>query len=275
MIITLHGLSTMHSNLKTDIWLAKETGYQAVEIVESKLLRYINLGLDVSELSLLFKKNSLKPICINALKNIERVKPGEKENLLSEAKILCKAAQILECPVIQLVPFCDLENKSFSDILKLTANNISEIANIGMKYGIKFQLEPIAWAPIHSLSQSLKLIELAEKENVGMVIDFWHLWAGEETSPEEVAKLDKSLIYGVHFCDGIKHKEGTPWIEEELRSFLPGDGDIPIKKWVEAVKATNFDGVYSAELYSPKHWEWNLIDIAKETKKRMELYILN
>jgi hypothetical protein len=28
-----------HCNLKTDIWIAKEAGYDALEIVESKLLR--------------------------------------------------------------------------------------------------------------------------------------------------------------------------------------------------------------------------------------------
>jgi len=42
-----------------------------------------------------------------------------------------------------------------------------------------------------------------------MVIDFWQLWAGEETTPDEVAKLDSSLIYGVHFCDGIRHVKVT------------------------------------------------------------------
>ena len=43
---------------------------------------------------------------INALKNIERIKSSEKEALLSEAEILCRAARDIGCPVIQLVPFC-------------------------------------------------------------------------------------------------------------------------------------------------------------------------
>ena len=272
MIITLHGLSTMHSNVKTDIRTANEAGFEALEITENKLIRYLDLGLKASDLVPVLKKYSISAVCINALKNIERIEPGEKEDLLSEAEILCMAAKDIGCPVIQLVPFCGLEGKPLPEILKLTAKNISEIADIGKEYGVKFQLEPIAWSPINSLSKSLKVIDMAAKDNVGMVIDFWHLWAGEETTPEEVSKLDKSLIYGVHFGDGKRHIKDTEWVEEELRGFLAGEGDIPIKEWIDAVKATGFDGVYSSELVSPKHWEWDLLEITVETRRSMEEY---
>jgi len=273
MIITMHGLSTMHSNIKTDIHIARESGFKALEILDSKLLRYLDLGFKAEELIPLFKKYSIKPVCINALKDIERIEPDEHAELLQEAERLCKIAHTIECPTIQLVPFCGLEGRPWSEVLELTSKNIVEIADIGKKYGIRFQLECIAWSPIHSLSQSLQVITQTRRDNVGMVIDFWHLWAGGETTPDEVAKLDSLIIYGVHFCDGIHHIEDTPWIEEELRGFLPGDGEIPIKEWVDAVKSTGFDGVYSSELLSPKHWEWDLLEIARETKSRMEKYI--
>ena len=273
MISTMHGLLTMHSNMKTDIRIAHDAGYEALEIVESKLIRYLNLGLELKELIVLFKKYNIKPVCINALKNIERVQPDEHEKLLNEAERLCKAAQILECPTIQLVSFCGLEGKPWADILELTCRNIADIADIGKKYGVRFQLEPIAWSPVHSLSQSLEIIKKAGRDNVGLVIDFWHLFAGEETTATEVSKLDKSLIYGVHFCDGVNHKRNTEWVEEDLRGYLPGEGKIPINDWVKAVKSTGFDGVYSAELYSPKHWELDLLEIAIEARKRMEKYL--
>jgi len=54
---------------------------------------------------------------------------------------------------------------------------------------------------------------------------------------------------------------------------LPEESEIPMKERVEAVKSTGFDGVYSSELLSPKHWEWDLLAIARETKLLMEKYI--
>ena len=272
MIVTMHGLTTMHCNLKTDIRIAREAGYDALEMIESKLIRYLDREFKAKDLVPLFESYSIRPVCINALKDIERVAPEEREALLVEAERLCAAAADIGCPTIQLVPFCGLEGRPWDEVLRLTARNVADIADIGQRYGIRFQLEPIAWSPIHSLSQSLQLIEEAGQDNVGMVIDFWHLWAGGETTPDDVAMLDGSMIYGIHFCDGKRHVPGTEWVEVELRGYLPGEGDLPIKEWVDAVRATGFDGVWSCELLSPRHWEWDLLEIALETKARMERY---
>jgi sugar phosphate isomerase/epimerase len=269
----MHGLSTMHCNLATEIRLASETGYDAVELVETKLLRYLDVGFRAEDLLPLLGRYAVPVVMINALKSIERVEPGEREQLMAEAERLCSAAKILNCPTIQLVPFCGLEGRPYSEVLKLTANNVADIADIGKRYGVRFQLEPIAWSPICSLRQSLELIDAAARDNVGMVIDFWHLWAGGETTPEEVAKLPATTIYGVHFCDGKRIPQDGDWTEEGCRGFLPGEGDIPIEEWVAAVKSTGFDGVWSSELLSPVHWEWDLWEVARETKSRMEEYI--
>jgi sugar phosphate isomerase/epimerase len=275
MIITMHGLSTMHSNARTDIRIARDAGFDGYEIIETKLLRFLDQGFKAEELLPLLERYQIKPVCINALKDIERIEPVSREALMNEARRLCEAAEVLRFPTIQLVPFCGLQGRPWEEVLELTAQNVGDIADIGKKHGVRFQLEPIAWSPIHSLRQSLELIKAAGRDNVGMVIDFWHLWAGGETTPSDVAALDSSLIYGIHFCDGIRHTgPGIEWNEMALRSFLPGEGNIPIEEWVSAVKATGYDGSWSSELLSPKHWEWDVLEIAIETRRLMEKYIL-
>ena len=60
MILTMHGLTTMHCNMKTDIRIAKEAGYQALEITAAKLLRYLDTGLTAEELLPVFKSFGIK-----------------------------------------------------------------------------------------------------------------------------------------------------------------------------------------------------------------------
>ena len=139
---------------------------------------------------------------------------------------------------------------------------------------MRFKVEAVAWSPIHSLSKGLELIDAVERDNVGMTIDTWHLSAGEATTPDEVAGLPSSLIYGVHFSDGLCHTPGTPWDENRLRAYLPGDGKIPLREWIDAVRSTGYDGVYSCELLSYQHWEWDLWDVARECRERMLRYLL-
>jgi sugar phosphate isomerase/epimerase len=106
-----------------------------------------------------------------------------------------------------------------------------------------------------------------------MVIDFWHLWAGEATTLDEVARMSRDQIYGVHICDGKRHTPGEAWDEGRLRGYLVGEGDIPVSEWVAAVQSTGFDGVWSAETYSPRHWEYDMYDLAAECRDRVLAHI--
>ena len=273
MILTMHTLNTMHCNVLTEIRLASETGHDGLEIIAAKLVRYLDQGLQAEDLTPIFTKYGVRPICINPLAHIERNEESARKQLMTEAERLSTAAQAIKCPTIQLLPSCALEGRPWKDVLALTARNVAEIADIGRQYVIRFQIEPVAWAPIHSLSQTLELIQKSGRDNVGLLIDFWHLWAGEETSPDEVVKLNPSIIYGVHFCDGKRIPKDRPWTEGEVRGYLPGDGDVPIKDWTTAVKATGYDGSWSPELFSPRHWEWDLEELTLECKSRMLQYL--
>lgn len=274
MILALHGQTTFHNNLANDIRLAQEAGFEALEIITEKLLRYLDLGLKVEDLAAIFEKHGIRPACIDILGDIERIEPKAHKQMLQEAERLCAAAKTLGCPTIQINPFCGLAGRPWDEIIRLTAQNMAEIADIGQQYGVRFQLEGAAWTPIHSLTHCLELIEKTERDNVGLVLDFWHLWASRKTTPEEIARLDRSLIYGVHFCDGTRPEPDETWPNEKLlRGFLPGEGDIPLQTWVDAVQATGFDGVWSTELLSPLHWEADYLEIARDMKARMLSYL--
>ena len=271
MIVTLHGMSTMYCNMATDIRIAGETGFAGIEFTELKLLRYLDQGNEAKSLIPMLERYGVEPRCINALKRVE-VQGKKHQEMLAVCEQLCAAAKTIGCPVIQLVPLESLARLPEKESFELTARNVKEMAQIGARYGIRFQIEVIAWAPIRSLRQGLELIDRIEMKNVQMVIDFWHQWAGEKTSPDDVAKLDKCQIYGVHFGDGKRIPKDGPWQEFDLRGYLAGEGDIPVRQWVDAVKATGFDGTWSSELVSDRHWEWYLWKIARETRRRMIEY---
>jgi len=276
MISTLHGQTTLYSNINTDVRIARETGYQAIELHTDKLLRYLDAGYSAEDLRVTLKTHEILPACIDILGAVERSAPAERRGLMDEARRLCEVADAIGCPTIQLNAFSALAQRPWEEIITLTAANIAAIADLGQAYGIRFQVEGAAWTPIQSLSQCLQLIEAVDRKNVGLVIDFWHLWAGRGTTCEELARLDKDLIYGVHLADGKRPPEGEPWVDEKrLRGFLPGDGDLPMEEWVAAVKDTGFDGVVSGEILNDQLWERDLYEIAADMRHRMEQYWKN
>ena len=271
MIVTMHSLATMHSNVVTEIRLAHETGYDGIEFFLPKLERYFGLGYTAVELASHLQKYKLQPTCINALLSIER-QGEDRKQLLKEAERLCTIAANLGCPILQIVPFNGLSHLPYDESFDRIIENVRALADIGSQHNIRLQLEVIAWTPIRTLKQGLEIIDRFGGENVGLVVDFWHLWAGEGTRPEEVANLDKNLITGIHFCDGKKIPKDRKWEESELRGFLAGEGDIPLQEWCDAANATGFDGPWSCELTSPKHWEWDTVALMRELRRLMLEY---
>ena len=269
----LHTKTVYGCNLATALAIAEDTGFSAVEIVAEKLYSYLRQGNTPKDLKNLLLKHSLEAVCINDICHVDREDEAAKVKMTEEAWLLSSTAKEIGCKAIQLVPLCSLAGKDWADIRRITADNIRMIADIGSRFGVGFQLEPVAWSPINSLNKSLDLINAVERDNLRMVIDFWHLWSAGDTTPDEVSKLSKDQIYNIHFCDGKTQSLGTVWDETILRGYYPGKGDIPLAEWVAAVKATGYDEFWSCELISSRHWEMNATEVANTMSKYMDTYI--
>jgi sugar phosphate isomerase/epimerase len=222
-------------------------------------------------------------IALGHVRDIERQETTEYGALLEECERFCSIAEQLNCPNVQLLtgplgpghgkedPYKGLTGRPWPEMRKLTAKNLAALADIGKQHGVGFYLEPISWAPLHSLQQGLEVIDEAGQDNVGIMIDFWHMWI-TGTTPDDIAKLDKNVINGVHFCDSLP-RSGQP-ISHKQREVWPGGGSIPLKEWIEAVKATGYDGWWSPELHSPKHWEMDPWEVALNLRELLRILYL-
>lgn len=265
----------MHCNLLTDIRIARETGYSGMEIWGSKLYRYLDQGYDIDTL----RKHlgDLQVVGVGYVQDIERQEQEAYAMLLQECERLCEVAVALGCSQIELLTgprqpvinqdqpgYRGLMNRPWSEIRDLTARNVAALADIAARYGLKVYIEGLAWTPVCELSKVLEVIDAAERENVGFVVDFWHLWASGAT-PDDVAKVDPRLIAGVHFCDSVPKLGDGPWTLAE-RNVWTGQGMIPLKEWVDAIFATGYVGWWACELLSPKCWELDPSETALELR---------
>lgn len=268
----LHGVSVWYSNAVTQLRIAKESGFDALELLPEHLFRYLENGGSFTAYTALMDQLGVEISCINALKRIGRHQPEERAQMLAEADKICHAAQQLRCPVVQIMALTELDHLSEETRNEILVSNIQAIADIAKPYGIKLQIEVVAFTRFNSLSQALAIIERVGRDNVGLVIDFWHLHAGGGTTPDEVARMDVSLIYGIHFCDGRAAHAGEAWDEWVQRDYQPGEGDVDIPAWIAAVRATGYDGVWCPEQLSPTHWEDDLWQIGRDNYQSLTAY---
>lgn len=154
--------------------------------------------------------------------------------------------------------------KPFSDELpyrenfQLHRDRIKEICEIMEKYGCRLGIEFVGtkklreghkYEFIWNLKQIMELIEEVKRDNIGILLDSWHLYASDGKI-EEIKKLKGNNIIYVHVND-------APEIpKEELidnERFLPGEtGVIDIVGFLKAIKETGYDGPVTPEPFNKR-----------------------
>lgn len=279
-ILVLHSTVAKHSTLAMDIDIAQAVGFDALEINSAKLEAYLQAGY--SELEL---RNLLKGVHvpgIGYLRDIER-QGAERDDLLQDAERLfqlanlagAKGVQVLTGPInVQAVLdfqrgakseyYSGLLGRDQAEQYALTARNLATLADLARQYDLLLYLEALSWTPLNSLENQLQLIDRTERDNVRMVIDYWHCFTSGVT-PQDIAGMNKDAIYGVHVCDSLAFEGGIP-NEEVLRDVPTGSGVLDLAEWTAAVKATGYVGWWSCELFCKKQQQQNSYAVARELK---------
>jgi sugar phosphate isomerase/epimerase len=259
MRLVYNSNSTMHLPALMQVRVARETGWDGIFVRAEHLRRYLALGYPAA--SLRQALGDLQPVNLGALADVERWRPDERAAMLAEAEVLTELAveagvsnvQVLTGPVSPGGAYSGPGELSAAERRRVTAAGLRAVADIGAAHGIRYYLEPVAWTPLGDLAGAVEAVDAAERDNVGLVLDFWHLWQ-RGTTPDDIARLDRRFIAGVDFSDSLG-PAGSPSPDQLSRRVWPGEGEIPLREWTAAVRATGFDGWWDNELYSPPHWE--------------------
>lgn len=287
--ITFNTTAAKHSTLVMELDIARSAGYTAVEITQDKVRSYLDAGYSVDDLR--SELDGLVVHGIGALVDIERQGSAEK-NLFREADELFMLAYAIGAKGVQIVSgpldvhavmdfnekghskrYTGLLQHRYEDQVRLTVKNLSAIADRAHEYGLTVYLEALSWAPLNSLEEQVDVVRRAGRENLKLVIDFWHCYTSGAT-PEQLSKVGRDYIYGVHVCDSLPYMGGVP-METVLRDVPTGSGVLNLRDWTDAVKATGFDGWWCSETFCKKQQHGNSFVVAKDMKRQLETLVFS
>ena len=264
-MITMHSTIAGSANLATMAEAARRAGYDAIEPTYPMIRPVLDAGYTVQEIGTMLAGLELPGM--GWLCDIER--QGEAfDRFLEESSemfALCgqlgfRGVQVLTGPLDMAAirahrdgtpydGYLGLQNRSITEQIRLTAKNAARLADAAAPHGITLYLEVLSWTPMGKLEYALEILEETARDNFRLVVDFWQVFTAGAT-PEDIAKLPKEYIYGVHVCDAAQPKAGIPDQEEvELRGVPFGMGILPIREYVDAVKATGYEGWWSCESF--------------------------
>lgn len=285
--LIFHSMASKPNTLAIDIEIATSLGFDGLETSGNKIKAFLDAGFTTQDLKARLCHLFLPGI--GFLIDLERQGDGRRQ-MLREAEDLCILASAAGAKGIEAITgpldirvfeagatarypelYRGLVDLPTDDQSELTATNLQAVADIAASHGLLVYLEALSWTPLNTMDAQLRILDRCKRDNVRIVIDFWHAYTSGDT-PERIARLDKELIYGVHLCDSLPYAGGIP-NEPVLRDVPTGQGVLDLQSWVDAVKSTGYAGWWSCELFCNRQHQDNSFAVARDLKTLMERLI--
>ncbi len=264
MRLSFHGATTMTSDLETDVKISAAAGFYALEVWVKKVDTYLE-NHSLQDLQNLFRSQQVQPTALDAIEFI-----GFRGNEFAQIKARCRQlaelAQALDCPTIAVVP-SPLPNIQISwpEIVNEYVGVLQSLSDIAepFKINLAFEFLGMGWSSVRTPRGAWEIVQKTNRENVGMVIDTAHLYAGGGLL-SELEELNGERIFALHLDD----LEDTPKeAANDATRLFPGEGVIPLQAICERLSNIGYDGHCSIELFRPAYWQKDPLQIAQQAMK--------
>lgn len=149
------------------------------------------------------------------------------------------------------------------------AEGIARIAPHAAAQGIGLAIEPLHpmfgadRSVVVTMAQALDIAESHAPEEVGVVVDTYHLWWDPEVWTQIERAGERILAYQV--CDWL-----DPLPDLLMGRGMMGDGVIEFRRFTEAVTKAGYAGPIEVEIFNQAIWDRNADAVISEMIERFE-----
>ncbi len=180
---------------------------------------------------------------------------GDEKRLSDIEKIkLLEASEALNASHVKVGDF----EQKITPMNKLI-DSFASLCSEADEYGARIGFELMPFSMINTLEDTLTMLEAANADNGGVVIDYWHM-VKLGISASEVAAIPSRFLTSVELNDGyIEAPEGMDFLTETTchRMFC-GDGEMDVDGFVKELWASGYRGPFGIEVLNAEEREWPL-----------------
>jgi 3-dehydroshikimate dehydratase len=218
-------------------------GFRGVEIFESDLLSYNGTPADVAkEMADL----GLKAITFQPFRDFEGMPQPLRERTFNRAERKFDLMQELGCDLLMVCSNVSPESVAGID---RAAADFHQLGEQAAKRGLRVGFEALAWGRhISDYRDAWEVVRRADHPAIGLVLDTFHTCA-RKTDLNPLRSIPRDRIFLVQLAD-------APWLDMDVLSWsrhfrcFPGQGDLPILEFMQALRETGYDDALSLEIFN-------------------------
>jgi 3-dehydroshikimate dehydratase len=218
-------------------------GFRGVEIFENDLLSYNGTPADVArEVADL----GLKVVTFQPFRDFEGMPDTQRTRTFDRAERKFDLMQEIGCDLLMV---CSNVSPDSLGGIDRAATDFRQLGERAAKRGLRVGYEALAWGRhINDYRDAWEVVRRADHPAIGLVLDTFHTYACK-TDLKPLRAIPGDRIFLVQLAD-------APWLEMDLLSWsrhfrcFPGQGDMPLVEFMEAVLATGYGGEFSLEIFN-------------------------
>jgi 4-hydroxyphenylpyruvate dioxygenase len=217
--------------------------FKGVEIFENDLLSFDGTPAQVGRR---IRDLGLEAVTFQPFRDFEGMPESQRAKAFSRAERKFDLMQELGCDLLMVCS--NVSPESLPDLGRAAAD-FHELGERAAARGLRVAFEALAWGRhVNDYRQSWDVVRRADHPAVGLVLDSFHVLArGSELAP--LRDIPKERIFLVQMADAPKlDMDYLSW-SRHYRCF-PGQGELPVADFMDALNATGFDGLLSLEIFN-------------------------
>ncbi|MFI5321478.1 MAG: sugar phosphate isomerase/epimerase family protein [Myxococcota bacterium] len=129
------------------------------------------------------------------------------------------------------------------------AEALAGVCDRAWEHGLLVTLEYLPWAGIPDAATALAIVERSGRPNASLMIDSWHTYRGP-TTEAQLRALPGARIGSVQINDAPAQPVGDLVSETTTARLLPGEGAIPLTRWLRLLDAAGSKAPIGVEVFS-------------------------
>jgi 4-hydroxyphenylpyruvate dioxygenase len=220
-------------------------GFEAVEIFENDLLSFNGTPADVRRMA---ADLGLAVAVYQPFRDFEGMPEPQRAKVFARAERKFDTMQELGCDFLMVCS--NVSPESLGGIDRAAAD-LRELGERAAGRRMRVAYEALAWGRhVNDYRDAWEIVRRADHPAVGLVLDSFHaLVRGTDLSA--IRSVPKDKIFLVQMADAPKLTMDYLSWSRHHRCF-PGQGELPIDTFMDALGATGFDGLLSLEIFSDR-----------------------
>jgi 4-hydroxyphenylpyruvate dioxygenase len=217
--------------------------FERVEIFENDLLSFNGSPADVRRM---ISDAGLTAITFQPFRDFEGMPEPERERALTRAERKFDVMQALDCDLLLV---CSNVSPDSLGGIDRAAADLRALGERAARRGLRVGFEALAWGRhINDYRDAWEAVRRADHPAVGLVLDSFHILA-RGTDLAAICSIPRDRIFLVQVADAPRlDMDYLSW-SRHFRNF-PGQGDLPLDDFMDALAATGFDGLFSLEIFN-------------------------